>query len=116
MASMSMAKSGSEMGVIPRPAWPIIANPGSPGRLDPFNPAGAMLFDTSFGAIPADALDVFFSVELPNLDWLADYVMDETVKTYAQDNEPSFEVVEDEEIHFEKRALTTTESDSGWDT
>ena len=112
MASMATA----EQSLITRPAWPIIANPGSPGLLDPHNPAGAMLFDTSFGAKPADALAIFFADELGSLDWLADYVMDETVKTYAMDDEPKFEVEEDEEIHFEKRALTTTESDSGWDT
>ncbi len=105
----------AEMGVITRPVWPVIAGPGGPGLLDPFNPAGALLFDTSFGATPQDALAVFFSRELPELDWLADYVMDETVKTYAQDSEPHFDVDEEEEPHFEKRALTTTASDSGWD-
>ncbi len=105
----------AESGVIAGPSWPVIAGPGSFGRVDPFNPADALLFDTSFGAAPADALALFFSRELPALDWLADYVMDETVKTYAQESEPSFEVEEEEELHFEKRALTTTDTDSGWD-
>lgn len=112
MASMAAA----EQGLIFRPVWPVIANTGGPGLLDPYNPAGALLFDSTFGATPADALAVFFAVELPGLDWLADYVMDDEVLAYGQDNEPSFEVKEEEEIHYEKRALTTTESDSGWDT
>ena len=111
MASMATA----EQSLITQPAWPLIANMGSPGLLDPQNPAGALLFHTSFGTTPADALAVFFTDELPGLDWLADYVMDETVKAYARDDGPVFDVEEDEEIHFEKKALTTTDTDSGWD-
>ena len=42
--------------------------------------------------------------------------MDDEVLTFGQDNEPSFSIEEEEEVHYEKRALTTTESDSGWDT
>ena len=108
--------AAAEQGLTVRPTWPVIANRGSPGLMDPYNPAAALLFDTAFGVTPADALVVFFAEELPTLDWLADYVMDEEVRGFGQDDGPSFDLKEEEEIHYEKRALTTTESDTGWDT
>jgi hypothetical protein len=110
-----MGMAGSEAGVVLVSAWPVMARLGSPGRLDPYNPTGALLFDSSRVSLRGDALAAFFSSELDALDWLTDYLMDESVLVCEQDSGPSFSLEEVEEIHFEKKALTTTDTDTGWD-
>ena len=113
---MNASMAGSETGQIGAGAWPAMTRYGSPGRLDPYNPTGALLFDTSEGALHGDAIDLFFAQEIEALDWLTDYLMDDSVLACEQDRGPSFSLEpEPEDEHYDKKALTTTDSDSGWD-
>ncbi len=107
--------SGASSGLVRREAWPVIAAVGGPGRLDPFNPASAMIFDTAAGTLKGDAIQLFFASELGTLDWLQDYLMDSSVLICEQDHGPSFEVEPEPEEEYEKKALTTTDTDPGWD-
>ena len=92
-----------------------VARFGGPGRLDPYNPADALLFDTAQAGLNGDAVALFFGVEMDALDWLADYLMDESILACRLDKDLSFTVEEEEpEEHYDKKALTTTESDPGW--
>ncbi len=97
-------------------AWPVIARLGGPGRIDPYNPAGALLFQTGKDGLANDAVAVFFGRDMDTLDWLADYLMDVSLleKTDAEKG-PSFAVEEEVEEHFDKKVLTTTDTDAGWD-
>ena len=111
-----VSMAGSEACVVGFEAWPVMARLGSPGRLDPYNPTGALLFDSSRVSLRGDALAAFFSSELESLDWLTDYLMDDSVLACEQDRGPSFTLEDEhEEEHYDKKAITTTESDTGWD-
>jgi hypothetical protein len=112
---MAGTMSGTSIGLVRPEAWPVIAAVGGPGRLDPFNPASAMIFDTASGTLRGDALARFFASEIDGLDWLQDYLMDASVLICEQDRGPSFEVEPEPEEEYEKKALTTTDTDSGWD-
>jgi len=96
-------------------AWPPIDAPGGPGRLDPRDPAAALIFDTAQGRLRGDPLRIFFAAELSELDWLNDYMMDPSAFENEQDEGPNFTVEPEAEEHYDKKALTTTETDSGWD-
>jgi hypothetical protein len=112
---MAGTMSGTTIGLVQTGAWPVIAGKGGPGRLDPFNPAAAMIFDTAAGTLRGDALVRFFANELAALDWLQDYLMDDSVLLCEQDHGPSFEVEQEAEEEYDKKALTTTDTDAGWD-
>ncbi len=107
-----LAVTGAPLGV---GAWPVIAQLGGPGWLDPCDPAGALIFDTAAGGLRGDALARFFAQEVDGLDWLADYMMDEAVFEDEQHNGPRFSMEEEPQEEYEKKALTTTDTDSGWD-
>ena len=96
-------------------AWPAMAGSGGPGRLDPNDPAGALIFDTARGELHGDALARFFASELDELDWLADYLMDTSALHNEQEGGPCFDVEAEPEEEYERKALTTTDTDSGWD-
>jgi hypothetical protein len=113
--AMAGTMSGTSIGLVRPEAWPVIAAVGGPGRLDPFNPASAMIFDTASGTLRGDALAWFFASEIKGLDWLQDYLMDASVLLCEQDHGPSFEVEPEPEEEYEKKALTMTDTDPGWD-
>jgi hypothetical protein len=96
-------------------AWPVMAGCGGPGALDPFNPADAMIFETAGRSLSGDALAVFFAEEMDALDWLNDYLMDASGLHSEQEHGPSFEVEAEIEEEYERKVLTTTETDAGWD-
>jgi hypothetical protein len=112
MANMAAT---SEIGLVGAGRWPMILALGGPGRLDPYDQAGALIFDTAKGGLRADALTVFFATEAAALDWLADYMMDDTILELGRETGPSFEVHIEPDEEYERKALTTTETDSGWD-
>jgi hypothetical protein len=112
---MAGTTSGAAGGLVPLEAWPVIAAVGGPGRLDPYNQAAAMIFDTASGTLRGDPLARFFASEIDGLDWLRDYLMDGSVLFSEQDDGPSFEVAPEPEEEYEKKALTTTDTDPGWD-
>ena len=96
--------------------WPVIGRTGIPGRLDPLNPAGALIFDTSAGDWSSDAVSRFFAAEMGRLDWLADYMMQDSGVLGEEDDEPDFGQEPDtDDDQYDKKALTTTATDSGWD-
>ncbi len=112
MGSMNTASAVALAGT---GAWPVIAGLNGPGRLDPYDPAAALIFDTSSGGWCADALARFFDDELGGLDWLTDYMMSTEVFENDQDDGPSFAVEAEPEEEYEKKALTIIDSDAGWD-
>jgi hypothetical protein len=112
MVSMNAASAVALAGT---GAWPVIAGLNGPGRLDPYNPAAALIFETAAGGLRGDALARFFDSELGGLDWLTDYMMSTEVFENDQDTGPSFAVEAEPEEEYEKKALTTIDSDSGWD-
>jgi hypothetical protein len=113
---MMVGTAGSEACVVRAGAWPVVARLGGPGRLDPYNPTSALLFDSSLACFRGDPLAAFFDSEVEALDWLTDYLMDDSILACEQDRGPNFSLEEEDvEEHYEKKALTTTESDTGWD-
>ena len=111
MASMAAASAEA---IVWSETWPAIAR-GGPGRLDPYDPARSLIFDTAHDGLQSDALALFFATEIEALDWLTDYMMDAGVLDNEQEGGPRFEVEAEAEEEYEKKALTTTETDSGWD-
>ena len=96
-------------------AWPAVLGLNGPGRLNPFDPAAALIFDAASGILRGDALARFLDSELVSLDWLADYMMSTDVFEADEETGPSFDVEPDAIEEYEKKALATIEADSGWD-
>jgi hypothetical protein len=112
MGSMTAWADGS----VAAETWPMIGRTGIPGRLDPLDPAGALIFDTSGGAGSSDAVARFFAVEIGALDWLADFMMEDRGVLGEEYEEPEFGQEPDtDDDQYDKKALTTTATDSGWD-
>ena len=112
MVSMNTAPAVALAGTA---AWPAICGLDGPGRLDPYDPARALIFDAASGALAGDALARFFACELSGLDWLTDYMMSTEVFENDQDDGPSFTVEAEPEEEYEKKALVLIDSDAGWD-
>ena len=74
-----------------------------------------MIFAAAPAGLGGDALAVFLHQEMPRLEWFSDYMMQAAPFEDEVNDSPSFEVIEEEEPHFDKKVLTTTETDSGWD-
>lgn len=86
-----------------------------PGLFDPMDPARAMLFDAS-GQHLGDPMTQFYSRDVQAMDWLADFLLDDSLLDLRLDTGPSFEVEEDPDAEnvYDRNALVTTESDPGW--
>jgi hypothetical protein len=105
----------SETRLAPAVSRSSVAQYGGPGRLDPYNPAHAFLFETAKSGLNGDALALFFGYEAAALDWLADYKMDDSILACRLEKVLEFTVEEEEaEEHYDKKSITTTEADTGW--
>ena len=85
-----------------------------PGNLRDDDVPMALIFDAGKNSGAADALTRFYAEDVPALDWLRDYVMDDDLMSLSDDADDEFGAHEEPEEIYNKADLTQIQSDGDW--
>jgi hypothetical protein len=86
-----------------------------PGWLGRDGAASLMIFDAGEDCRSRDMVARFFGEEIDALQWVEDYLADrDMLNMMARLEELPFGEEEEEEEVYDRKAVVTTESDSGW--
>ncbi len=111
-----MASSAAWRTTVPASGLPAAIAVRGPGRLGREGASGVMIFDAGQDCRSGDMMARFFSEEIDSLLWLEDYLLDNALlklREVPEDGPPGL-AEDDDEIAYQKSALTTTETDGSW--